>query len=64
MLLGGALGMLTAMVIDASVFAWEDVSSATASAGTTAKVRRTVPAIAVAPWFERDRRGASVALTF
>ncbi len=56
-LVGLGLGMLTAIVIDAAVLGYEPAPSKSA---TIARL----PQVAIAPWIERDRKGASLALTF
>jgi hypothetical protein len=52
-----ALGAITAITIDAAVLSYEQVPLATARTTSTVSV-------AVVPWIDRARRGASLAITF
>lgn len=68
-ILGLGVGMLTAIVIDAAVFSYEPASASGAASegdasGASAKRARSTTSIAIAPWIERDRKGASLAITF
>lgn len=64
-LLGMGVGMLTAIIIDAAVLSYERVpaTSANATSGGSARATSTT-SVAIAPWIERDRKGASLAVTF
>lgn len=52
-----ALGVITAMVLDATVLSYEDVP-----ARTVAKARG--PRLGIAPWIGGDRKGVSLAVAF
>jgi len=61
--LGLGVGMLAAIVIDAAVLGYERAPAAQASEPSTGRAA-TRTSVAIAPWIERDRKGASLAFTF
>jgi hypothetical protein len=68
-IVGVGLGMLTAIAIDAAVFSYEPASAASAASdgagsGASARRARNTTSVALTPWIERDRKGASLAITF
>lgn len=66
LILGMGVGMLTAIVIDAAVLSYEraPATSERGPSGASAKRARSTTSVALTPWIERDRKGASLAVTF